>query len=262
MIRLLLRLYPAGWRTRYGDEFAAVLEERPLGPFDVADVLLGALDAHLHLRGLGAASHHVQGIVMSLRIGGFAAIAGGILWFIGLAASSLDATEDGTGLWVAMLIGGTVLLLVALVGLSAFQARRYPRAAWAAFLLPAVGAAVSIVGMVAMALIGDRAFVGDLTPWYVWILGLMAMLVGSALFALVTWLTRSLSRVAAVILAVGSLLTLSAGVLGIGGVIAEQYGQWLIAAVVALFAIGWIGLGVSALRRDRPVSTSFEGATP
>ena len=54
IINLLLRCYPARWRARYGDEFAAVLDERPLGPFDVADVLLGALDAHLHLRGLGA----------------------------------------------------------------------------------------------------------------------------------------------------------------------------------------------------------------
>ncbi len=80
MIALLLRCYPARWRARYGDEFAAVLEERPLGPFDVADVLLGALDAHLHLRGLGAASQHAKGFAMSLRIGGYAAIVGGVLW--------------------------------------------------------------------------------------------------------------------------------------------------------------------------------------
>jgi hypothetical protein len=65
MIALLIRLYPARWRARYGDEFAVVLEERPLGPFDVADVLLGALDAHLHLRSLGAASEHRKGFAMS-----------------------------------------------------------------------------------------------------------------------------------------------------------------------------------------------------
>ena len=53
-----------------------MLEERALGPFDVADVLLGALDAHLHLRGLGAASEHRKGFTMSLRIGGYAAILG------------------------------------------------------------------------------------------------------------------------------------------------------------------------------------------
>ena len=70
----LLRCYPARWRARYGDEFATILAERPLGPFDVADILLGALDAHLHLRGLGTASEHGRGFAMSLRIGGFAAV--------------------------------------------------------------------------------------------------------------------------------------------------------------------------------------------
>ena len=45
-----------------GTSSLAVLEERPLGPFDVADVLLGALDAHLHLRGLGAAPNTGRGL--------------------------------------------------------------------------------------------------------------------------------------------------------------------------------------------------------
>jgi hypothetical protein len=36
MIALLLRLYPARWRARYREESASVLEERLLGPFDVA----------------------------------------------------------------------------------------------------------------------------------------------------------------------------------------------------------------------------------
>ena len=43
----LLRLYPAGWRARYGDEFAALLDDYPLTCFGLLDVLLGALDAHI-----------------------------------------------------------------------------------------------------------------------------------------------------------------------------------------------------------------------
>lgn len=43
----LLGFYPASWRARYGDEFAALLADCPLTLFGVADVLLGALDAHL-----------------------------------------------------------------------------------------------------------------------------------------------------------------------------------------------------------------------
>ena len=45
MIALLLLLYPAGWRRRYGDEFAAVLEALHLGPFDVFDIVVAAITA-------------------------------------------------------------------------------------------------------------------------------------------------------------------------------------------------------------------------
>ncbi len=43
----LVRLYPKGWRERYGDEFEALLEECLHSPLDALDVALGALDAHL-----------------------------------------------------------------------------------------------------------------------------------------------------------------------------------------------------------------------
>ena len=38
----ITRLYPSRWRSRYGDEFAAVLEESPLTPLLLADVLYHA----------------------------------------------------------------------------------------------------------------------------------------------------------------------------------------------------------------------------
>ena len=43
----LLRLYPDAWRERYGDEFGALLEDYPLTPFALVDIVLGALDAHI-----------------------------------------------------------------------------------------------------------------------------------------------------------------------------------------------------------------------
>jgi hypothetical protein len=47
--QLLLRLYPRAWRERYGEELSAQLEaERPLRLGVVADLVRGALDAHLH----------------------------------------------------------------------------------------------------------------------------------------------------------------------------------------------------------------------
>jgi hypothetical protein len=39
LIATLVSLYPASWRARYGDEFAALLEQTPLTPLVVLDVL-------------------------------------------------------------------------------------------------------------------------------------------------------------------------------------------------------------------------------
>ncbi len=47
-VPLLLRLYPAAWRERYGDEFAELLLARPPRLRDRVDIVLGAVDARLH----------------------------------------------------------------------------------------------------------------------------------------------------------------------------------------------------------------------
>lgn len=212
MIGLLIGLYPARWRDRYGDEFSAVLEERPLGPFDVADVLLGALDANLHLRGLGAASQQGKGFAMSLRIGGYAAVVGGLLWLYVLAANAIyDDALAGAPMVGFAIMAATVATLVALIGLSAFQSRRHPALTWSAFAIPAVGALVGLLAAIAMAVAGDTdARIGGLSLWFMATLGLFALLLGSALFAVATWLTRSLSRAASALLGVGALLLIPA----------------------------------------------------
>jgi hypothetical protein len=53
----LLRLYPLSWRERYGDEFVALLSERPPSFADHVDIVRAALDARLHpqLSGRGRA---------------------------------------------------------------------------------------------------------------------------------------------------------------------------------------------------------------
>jgi hypothetical protein len=43
----LLRLYPRAWRARYGDEFLALVGDRPLGLPQLIDIVSGAIDAHL-----------------------------------------------------------------------------------------------------------------------------------------------------------------------------------------------------------------------
>jgi hypothetical protein len=257
MIGLLLRCYPARWRAKYGEEFAAMLAERPLGPFDVADVLLGALDAQLHLRGVGSADASTRRSEVSSRIGGWAAIAGGILWLL-VFFMSVTVSEAGA-VGMALLLIATAVLLVALTGLSAFQARRYPRLVWAAFLLPAVGAIVSIVGVVGMATVGDRPYLGAQSAWEVWIVGVAGMLIGSGLFAIATWRVNALPRIGALILAAGAVTVVPvlAGVSG--GFVSDDAGRGLSVLAMMGFGGGWILLGIGAIRGRRPVLATPDG---
>ncbi|MEO8207956.1 MAG: hypothetical protein ABI598_02880 [Chloroflexota bacterium] len=262
MIALLLRLYPAVWRMRYADEFAAMLEQRPLGPFDVADVLLSALDAHLHLRGLGAASQSQKGFAMSLRIGGYAAIMAGIHWFIALAANAVNNGGDGAPWIFFVIVIATILTLIALTGLSAFQARRYPALTWAAFAVPAVSTIVALIGFAAIAVTGDsdRPLVAGVNAWGIMSIGMLGLLVGSGLFALVTWRVRTLSRAAAVALGFGAILMFPI-LSGIGGGWLPSPLEFLVVIVPVAFSGGWVWLGLSALRVSGPVTSSLEGAS-
>ncbi len=47
-VPLLLRLYPAAWRKRYGAEFAELLSARPPDIRDRFDIVLGAIDARVN----------------------------------------------------------------------------------------------------------------------------------------------------------------------------------------------------------------------
>lgn len=265
MIAVLLRCYPARWRARYGDEFATVLEERPLGPFDVADVLLSALDAHLHLRGLGAASQHGKGFAMSLRIGGYAAIVGGVLWLLALAGNAINDGGESFSPWLGYaIVGATVMTLVALIGLSAFQARSHPALTWAAFAIPGIGAVIGLVGFAAIVVTGDSDAIligGGVTvsPWLIGSIGLLTMVAGSALFAVATWRARSLSRTASGLLAVGAVLVVLA-LFGASGALTSPIVMVPVIAAIIVFPAGWIAMGVSALRVDRVGAAHLEGA--
>jgi hypothetical protein len=264
MIALLLRLYPARWRDRYGDEFAAVLESRPLGPFDVADVLLGALDAHLHLRGLGAASEHRKGFAMSLRVGGYAAVVGGILWLLVLAGNAINDGGDSFGPWLGLsIVGATLATLIALIGLSAFQARRHPVITWAAFAIPALGAVVGLVGYLSVVATGDSdaTLIGGVSPWMIGSIGLLTMVLGSSLFAIATWRARSLSRPGSALLGFGAILVILA-LIGTGGaILPAPIAMVPVLAAIVAFPAGWIALGLSALRMTGPARAGFEGAS-
>ena len=241
MRSFLIRCYPARWRARYGDEFEAILEERPLGPFDVADILLGALDAQLRLRGRMSDIQQGKGFSMSLRVGGFAAIFGGAIFALSIVVGigiigNVEPVVPGI-----LVVTGSLALLVALVGLSAFQARVHPVLSWVAVAIAAAGTIVGIVGIVGLQLVAEEY-------WVAFILGILGALVGSTLFAIATYRTAALSRGAALLLGVCSVLTIAAGqggnILGPVPLVVTSIG----------FALGWFVLGIHAVRLDRPAS--------
>ena len=251
----LLRLYPAAWRTRYGDEYAALLEERPLGPFDVADVLLGAIDAHIHHRGRAAAQNR-RGLTMTPRLAGQAAVVGGFLILIGLLP--LEKTPTFPGAFV--MLAGAGVLVVALAGLSGFKSRQHPLVVWATFMIPAAGIMMCWVGGVAQ-------FLGAASggSWSMLGLGVGTMIIGSALFAAITYRTGALPRPAA------TLLGLSTGLLLAPMVISGLFQDRLVSGAVLLvtfqvgtvgFPIGWIALGWAAIRLDRRMAPAAAPAAP
>lgn len=237
----LIRCYPAAWRARYGDEFLAILEERPLGPYDVADILLGAVDARLRLRGRSSNIVQGRGISMSLRIGGLAAIVGAALWGIAGLISLGVAGNVEDGVPVAMLATGVVVLLVAVAGLSAFQARTKPGAIWVAFVVTAIGTLAFFAGFVGSIVMGQDGF------WGLWFIGLLTVMLGSGLFATVTYQTRVLSRRGAALIGIGIVVVLSEAVLSL---------PVLLPIGMAGFALGWLTLGIQAMRSDRPATTA------
>jgi hypothetical protein len=234
MSSLLIRLYPAPWRNRYGDEFAALLQDRPLGPLDVADILLGAFDAQLRLRGHDTGIAHGKGFVMSLRIGGVAAILGAALWAVaGLVNSGIFVNLDAA-VPTILLVAGMPASLVALAGLSAYQARTEPTLAWVAFLVPAAGTGACVIGIIGGFIAYDELF------WMMFALGALTAIVGSVLFAIVMYRTGSISRLGSVFLGVGAVLILFT--------ISNPSTQSLAAVGLAAVALGWFTLGVQAIR--------------
>jgi hypothetical protein len=245
MRSLLIRCYPARWRERYGDEFLAILEERPLGPFDVTDVLLGALDARLRSRRGRAASRSERRFSMSLRIGGYAAVVGASLTGIVFVVTGGLANESGQAASIALLVA-LVALLVAVTGLSAFQARSDPGLVWSAFALTAIGTvAVLIMGVADLAGVGPDDWRAGPLP----LAGLTAAL-GSALFGFATYRGSVLSRKGASCVAVGPVI----GILGAVAVSQEVWGLGMLLVLVGtvISLAGWFTLGVAAIRLDGP----------
>ena len=103
----LVRLYPPAWRTRYGDEFQALLEECSISLPDVIDIIIGAVDARL-LFNLGVQSNWRFADMMSRRglaIIGSMVMAAAVL-DLSAAAIAAFAWFEGNVMLAALLAAG------------------------------------------------------------------------------------------------------------------------------------------------------------
>ena len=121
----ILRLYPRAWRERYGDEIAALLEERPASLLDQLDLIRGALDARLHPQVTGADAAPEQEIPMNQKQLDLVAAIGGIAWILGVASMVMLPAEPGGYRDVSLaLIGFAVGIVLIGVALGELGTRR------------------------------------------------------------------------------------------------------------------------------------------
>ena len=137
----LLRLYPAAWRERYEPELLGLLHDRPVRLRGSVDVVLGAIDAHLHPELIGGTRQP-----WTHRLPGLLAMTAGLIWSWYYLRIVLAAPEDwGYGVFIAML-----LMFVAVLGdYMASHARRI------GFTLSTSIAAAVLAGVQPLSVIGD-----------------------------------------------------------------------------------------------------------
>jgi hypothetical protein len=120
----LVALYPAAWRARYGDEFAELLAAQPLTLRLVANVVVGAVDAHLHRAPAAAAGGH--GGTMTSRLMARCATGGTALtrqeaWRATGVLIGSSLAFAGLHIWASMIFGDHELV-------DAFGAMTFPAA--------------------------------------------------------------------------------------------------------------------------------------
>lgn len=227
----LIRLYPAGWRARYGTELEAVIEARPPQLGDRLDLVLGAVDAHLHPELVARGAGGAVPVPLGHRVPGLAAMAGGLL-FAGAYIGGGIGEDEGwlSWIWVALLLmlaslpGGYAARVGRRVGLgfaaivaSFVLAWTLP---WGANFAPMVSAIV-LVGGGSLALATVRAGLGRRWRWIA--VGLGFVIPALALF-------------------------------GIGIGIGWRADGWLLPAVlvVAGYGIAWAAVGLVLTLRGSP----------
>jgi hypothetical protein len=228
----LLRLYPRAWRRRYEDEFLALLECRPPTPLSVLDIVLGAVDAHVH-------REIPTDVVTTERRSGRS-------WLMN--RNLFTAYGDAVGLEAGLAVVLVPLMLGAVIAATLGLARRSHRSRLANLgaLIAGIGAVAS-VGALALIALNER--LGGLDGWNVGMLTVGALLAGQAIVAASAW--HRAPRPGLVLLVAGSAWI----VIGMAYMqLSDNWVDGLVAPGWAVVAAGWVFIGITALRSPAPAT--------
>jgi hypothetical protein len=232
----LIRLYPAEWRTRYEDEFLALLAERPPTIRDRVDIARGALDARLHPQTVRPDRHPIP---FAHRLPGLAAIAAGLLFaaaYLGVALSPEWESSWGS------LIGLSFVL--AFISLPGTYFERYARQLKWGF------------GAGAVCLLAARVL-----PWPLMTVPMLFafVLVAGGMLALAAARAGSSARARWTLLGLVLVLPMPVVVPFVVGLADAGVAPLLVVAAVLPYGLAWIAVGVRMAVRGTP---TFLPATP
>lgn len=270
LVRALVACYPAGWRRRYGDEYAQLLCDMRVHrrPVLILDSLLGAVRAY-------------GGVVVSRRSPMTAAVWATALFTVaglGFAKLAEDVTGRAAGAY-ALLVAAAAVALLAMAAAAAPTAvalvRGHDAGAWKYVAVPVVGTAVwyGVLRLASAISNGHSVHAGPNVIGFVLVAAAGIAVVAATAWAAVSVLSRVPARqparmrpVAATIVAAGMAVATIASVMwglqlrsadpavfnGDNGLLATPFVPSWIGVVIALAAATALA---TLSTRSRPVPT-------
>lgn len=258
----LLRLYPRAWRERYEEEFLALLEQTDSSPLDLADVALGALDAHLRPQvtatSVGGERRPMMSRTTFLQGSAVAAMIGSVLLLIVIGRQLMYSILDGLAA-DSVGLAGAVLMVIGVVGFAFAYARRTGGLGQGGLLIAFLGLSSLTLGFVGavMDTVGNDLPDRGVLSWPALLFfGWVGMCAGMALFATAGLRQHVLAIPAAWLLLVGGICGAAGHTILMGMVISTSSDVAVMASKLVwvfgtmLFLVGFFLLG-SALWSGR-----------
>jgi hypothetical protein len=240
----LIGLYPQAWRTRYEDEFLALLSDRPPDVLDRLDIVRGAIDARLHPPADPAPVPIEPPVARGpwpVRAG-WLTLLGGLIWISAMVVAingPMIVEEWGTyrdgAAALPLFFAAVVLLGVGMVALVLDLPASAHAARAAAFLASLVGP------------------LWGLAPWLVWC-GLIAF-AGLLIVGVAAWRTGRWSWIELGILFASILPAWTIGLAASSGLVEiPTPNPDLQFAIFAMLVPAWLVVGASLVRTRHPAA--------